>query len=398
MPTIHKRNIIGYVFLFLLTEAILLFYLYQTGKQFFRITPDGQLYFNIAENFVKGNGMINTVRKEDIIVPPLFSIFLVPFAFFHSAKLFILFQYVVYGFNGVLLAFLGEQLFHRFKSGMAAGLLYAVHPVLLLNGPQYLLTETLFITFILLILYSILRFIRDEKKTKWLITSVALLSASLLFRPHLMYVFLLLGLLWLLYWRTKKLRAATILAFLIPVVCLAANGLHNWSLHGKFVVLENYSGQNLYIANNPHTKVAFFATTIVDQFVEPEYFSYSRLSLSEKSELLKEKAVHYMLSYPGETIKRLVLKTGLFFQGIDALDWMTLFISIAGIIWSLWKEKKMRLEILFLILFILGFAVLTSLGLLVGGQRYRVPIIPVYLLFGGYFLSSLLPRQLFRGK
>ncbi|NNU94892.1 hypothetical protein ETC01_17705, partial [Geobacillus sp. NFOSA3] len=109
MPTIHKRNIIGYVFLFLLTEAILLFYLYQTGKQFFRITPDGQLYFNIAENFVKGNGMINTVRKEDIIVPPLFSIFLVPFAFFHSAKLFILFQYVVYGFNGVLLAFLGEQ-------------------------------------------------------------------------------------------------------------------------------------------------------------------------------------------------------------------------------------------------------------------------------------------------
>lgn len=166
---------------------------------------------------------------------------------------------------------------------MAAGLLYAVHPVLLLNGPQYLLTETLFITFILLILYSILRFIRDEKKTKWLITSVALLSASLLFRPHLMYVFLLLGLLWLLYWRTKKLRAATILAFLIPVVCLAANGLHNWSLHGKFVLLENYSGQNLYIANNPHTKVAFFATTIVDQFVEPEYFSYSRLSLSEKA-------------------------------------------------------------------------------------------------------------------
>ena len=43
------------------------------------VTPDGKLYYNLAENLVNGKGLINTVREEDIIVPPLFSLILAPF-------------------------------------------------------------------------------------------------------------------------------------------------------------------------------------------------------------------------------------------------------------------------------------------------------------------------------
>ncbi|OLN24106.1 hypothetical protein BTO30_01445 [Domibacillus antri] len=82
-----------------------------------------------------------------------------------------------------------------------------------------------------------------------------LLSLSLLYRPHFLYVFILLFLVWLLFWRKKELPFKTAGFFLIPVVFLFVNGLYNQSLHGQFVTLENYSGQNLYIANNPETNI-----------------------------------------------------------------------------------------------------------------------------------------------
>ncbi|MED0665967.1 glycosyltransferase family 39 protein [Bacillus badius] len=376
--------------IFLMIEGVLFTYLHLTGQPLMRITPDGQLYFNIAENMVHGNGMINNVRKEDIIVPPLFSLILVPFAALGSEKAFMVFQYILYGANGVFLYVLAQRLFGRPAIGLICAGLYAIHPVLLLNGPQYLLTETLFVTFILAVTYASLRFLKDSQKTKWLFLLVLALSLSLLFRPHLLYVFPLVGIIWLIFWRQKQVAFRSVLVFLVPVSLLGANGWHNYSLHGEFVLLENYSGQNLYIANNPDTKAAFYASTLIDQFVEPDYFTYADVSLSEKSKLLKKRAIHYILSHPIETIERCLLKAGLFFKGIHPIDWATLAASLCGIILSFRKEKQLRPILMYVLLFILGFAALTSAGLLVGGQRYRAPIIPIYLLFASYAIYTLL--------
>lgn len=396
MKFITKPSFILYSILFFIIEAILIVYLYKTGQAFTKITPDGQLYFNIAENLVNGNGMINDVRREEIIVPPLFSLILAPFALVGGESAYFIFQYIMYGVNGILLFMLARLLFNQPITALVCTLLYAIHPVLLLNGPQYLLTETLFITFILLVMYASIRFIREEIKTKWFLYTVVLLSLSLLFRPHLLYVFILIGLVWLFFVWKKSIPFKSVFVFLIPVLLLVANGVHNLYVHKEFALLENYSGQNLYIANNPNTKVAFYASTIINDFVEPEYFEYRELSLSERSAILKEEALDYILAHPIETIKRSILKVGLFFKGIYLIDWVTLGIALLGIMMSLKKEQKNRLELIYTLLFILGFAALTSAGLLVGGQRYRAPIIPVYLLFSGYtvvFFISLFKRQ-----
>jgi ketopantoate reductase len=74
-------------------------------------------------------------------------------------------------------------------------------------------------------------------KTKRLITSVALLSSELIYSDLIFICVFAARPAMAAEWRTKKWRKATILVIMIPVVCLTANGLHNWSLHGKFVML-----------------------------------------------------------------------------------------------------------------------------------------------------------------
>ena len=105
------------------------------------ITPDGKLYYNLAENLVNGNGLINTVREEDIIVPPLFSLILAPFVLlFDSPTPFIVVQYILFALNGVYISLLAGKIFRSQLASILTGLLYAIQPVLLLNGTQYLLT------------------------------------------------------------------------------------------------------------------------------------------------------------------------------------------------------------------------------------------------------------------
>lgn len=382
-----------YIFLFLMTEFFLLMYIFLSNQQWFTITTDGKLYVNLATNFIEGHGLINTIRKEDIIVPPLFALFLTPFLLvFKCDTSFFIFQYILYGLNSLLLFVISLRLFRTRAIGVITVFMYAIHPVILLNGPQYLLTETIFITFILMVIYlSILWF--QQGRSTYFFYLVIVLSLSLLFRPHLMYVFGILFVFFLWYLVKRRAKLVTALVFLIPVIFLLLNGLHNQWLHGEFVLLENYSGQNLYIANNPNTSIEFYASTRLDHFVGPEYWDYKDYPLSEKSKVLKEKAIDYMLKTPLETVKRLILKSLLFFQGISILDWVLLFVSIVGWILAFIFDRENRHLHVFLLLFIAGFVGLTSAGLLVGGQRYRTPIIPVYLLYGGYCGLSWLRKK-----
>ena len=96
--------------------------------------------------------------------------------------------------------------------------------------------------------------------------------------------------------------------------------LHNYFVHQEAVPFENYSGQNVYIANNPNTNVEFYNTHKLEKdFVEPYFFTLSDLSLSEKGGILKDRVIDYMLSEPFITIERLISRALLFFQGINTL-------------------------------------------------------------------------------
>jgi 4-amino-4-deoxy-L-arabinose transferase-like glycosyltransferase len=379
-----------YISLFIFSLAVLVFSIFKRNGSFMNITPDGQLYYNLAQNLIAGKGLIDTVRVEDIIVPPLFAIILAPFAWLFETEVpFFIFQYILYGANAVATALIVHYLFKNKLAAWVAGIAYAVQPVLYNNGPQFLLTETIFISIILLTIWLLVRWI--EEKGSFRIGGILLtvVGLSLLFRPHLLF---LLGIIFLLIlffsWKNKK-SIWTLLFLLIPIGLLALNGAYNQSLRGEFVPLENYSGQNLYIANNPETDVRFYATPLLEEFVEPYYFTLKNEPLSVRSEKLKERAVEYIMSEPVVTVERMIKKMMLFFKPLGLIDGMTILVSIIGLVLAFIFDRKRLLIHSVILLFILGFAGLTTLGLLVGGQRYRAPLIPVYLLYVGYLFSFI---------
>jgi 4-amino-4-deoxy-L-arabinose transferase-like glycosyltransferase len=386
-----KNRFVRFFMLFIFIELMLLMYIKLGPQPSMVITADGKLYYNLAENLVNGNGLINTIRQEDIIVPPLFALILVPFVFlFNSAVPFIVFQYILFAMNGVYTSYLAEKLFNSRITGLLTGLIYAIHPVLLLNGPQYLLTETIFISFLLMVLHLAILWLREPDNWKTFTALIFILSLSLLFRPHLLFMFPVI-LLFAGYFLLKKMQSwKSLVAFSIPVALLLINGWYNYHLHDEFVPLENYSGMNLYIANNPETEIGFYNSHMLNDYVGPLYHEVKDVPLSEKSEILKKEALDYIFGYPIDTAKRVIAKFFLFFKGIYLIDWMTIIGSAVGLIWAYLRMKEQRVVWLFLLLYILGFAALTSAGLLVGGQRYRTPIIPVYLPFTAFLITQLL--------
>lgn len=379
------KKFLLYSFIFIFSLAVLIAYLVTKNVPFTNITPDGKLYYNMAENLIQGNGLINQVRLEEIIVPPFFALILSPFVlFFDSETPFFYFQYILYGLNGALTAWVAKKFFRSDLSALIVGAFYSIQPVLFRNGPQFLLTETIFITLILLSVLFLKKWIDTDGDWKiggWFIFYVSL---TLLFRPHLLFIFVLFIIFILYFWYRKGRKPWMLFFFVVPVLILSLNGLYNQKLHGEFVPLENYSGQNMYIANNPETEVKFFATTVVEDFVEPYYFTLSELSLSEKSEILQERAVEYIIDEPFEMLSRVIQKMILFFQPVNTVDLVSIVISVIGLICAIVFDKERRVLHIAMLIYILGFTSFTALGLLIGGQRYRAPLIPVYLIYVGY--------------
>jgi hypothetical protein len=386
----NRQSIIIYTLVFISSLTVLFLYLIKADIPFMNITPDGLLYYNMAENLLKGNGLINQIRVEEIIVPPLFAVILAPFALlFDTETPFFIFQYVLYGLNAVLTSFIAKKFFNSYSAAVVVGLFYGIQPVLFRNGPQFLLTETIFITLTLISVLLLKKWIDldgDTKTAGWLITFI---SITLLFRPHLIFMFVLIGMLVIFFAIKNKKTLIIILFAVIPLALLYLNGIYNKNLHGEFVTLENYSGQNMYIANNPESKVAFYATTIQEQFVEPYYYTLADKSLSEKSSILKKRVLGYMIDRPVEVVERTVKKMILFFKPLDKVDLVSIVLSLTGLITAIVFDKKRRVLHFSMLIYMIGFTSLTSLGLLIGGQRYRAPLAPVYLLYIGYLVVSV---------
>jgi hypothetical protein len=192
-----------------------------------------------------------------------------------------------------------------------------------------------------------------------------------------------------LYMLFKKLLnvKSVVIAVLIPIILFGANMMHNKTVHDEAVPFENYSGQNLYIANNPNTKIEFYNTNKLEAFVEPYFFTLSERTLSERSTLLRERALDHIFSDPILTAERVILRAKLFFQGINHLDTLMNLLFVVGFIAALIFEKGRLGVMLMLLYYIAGFTALSSAGLLVDGQRYRAPIIPIYLLFSAYIIQ-----------
>ncbi|MGA4718510.1 hypothetical protein [Fictibacillus nanhaiensis] len=367
------------------------------GLPFMIITSDGELYKNLAGNFLNGKGLINTVREENIIVPPLYPLIIAFIIYFFKDITFVfLVQFLVLGSTGIVIFLLAYRLFINKVIAILSVVLFSIHPILLNNGPSKLLTETIFTFFIVAIALLgtvILHMVKNTEKKNLSILIVLFVITfylSIMMRPHLLFLIpIVIG--YFIFLNFNKIIPIWVILFsiLVPILLFGANYTYNKTTHGEGILFENYSGMNLYIANNPHTTVGFYSSSIIEKFVSDEYNQYKNTPLSEKSKILKAKAVEYILAEPGEFIKRLVQKIQLFFEGVNRFDTLLTLFSIGGYITAFIILKNLRIHLLIIGLYILYFAVLSSVGLLVSSQRYRLPIIPLYTIFGSYLIYTV---------
>lgn len=387
MKSIRIRQTIELSAVFLAAIGlIVLLTLHQYGS-LYSASADGSLYINMGQNLADGHGLVNTLRSSDIITPPGMPLLIAASLFvFRSLTAAIAFGYAAFGAGAVFLYLLGRQLFNSRLAGIVAVLLHCFHPLIIQNGPRYLMTETVFVCLMLGALYFFALVLDPERKDRLgrnLITFSALATAAILVRPHLLAVLAAGLLVAVVLFARKKIRfRALCTAICIPMVLFGANVGYNAAVHGQPVFLENYGGINLYIANNPHTQYDWYDSRQLSRFVEPYYYELSGEGemFPVKSRLLKERAAAYMLKNPGLTVCSAMRRAQLLFT--DSCNRGYWIFALIGLALSLLLCRRSRAQVIMAAAAALSLIAIISLGPLV--LRFSVPVLPLlFLQIGG---------------
>ena len=171
--------------------------------------------------------------------------------------------------------------------------------------------------------------------------------------------------------RFSAVRFAVML--LIPVLVFGANTLVNYRETGYPVVMDTYSGKDLYIANNPNP---------CDYYFVEEYASYGddlpmfqenpELNRLEKNEMFRDAAVQWILNnfstFQVNTVRR-------FAENFIWIWRYTLIPCFLGAMHMIAAEQKRRKWVILTLAINLIVAVITSMGLVV--SRYTVVVWPL---------------------
>lgn len=377
------------------------------------ISPDGILYSNIAENFLHGQGLVNTVNAaegkngipqvvaftRDYVVGPVYPMLLaLVYGLFglKSYGMVVLVLHTLLGAAGAVLAYkTGEILF---------GKKYAWIPyVLTLTYPpfafwrMYILTETTYIFMITLVLYLMARCAQEVERPR--IRTLVILGMAIgisnLARPLLLLFAPVLGfwLWWMNCWRWKQaLRDFTIIMTMMVVV-MSPWWIRNEIKYHQFIAVSNYGAYEFYLGNNPLTvtdSYFYFAQASFDPEVKAHI---EKLPVPQQEKEYKQLAEWYIIQHPIKFLSRTLAKeTNLFWQPTeyvegpfyrlkgDLQDKCYLILGFIGIILSLSRLKKYS----FLILFIAYYSFIVSMITVV--PRYRLPVMPAMILMASLVL------------
>lgn len=381
----NKKQFLLLLLVFTFSITYLMFYVYKIKHTLYVSSPDGKLYLSIADNFIKNGHFIQTARPNDInfVVPPGLPIILTVFKLIYDNVIFIvLFQYIIFGLNNVIIFLSCRNLFNNYFSGCISVIIYSVILSSRLEcTPSYTLTETY-----TLFLISLVLFILSVNNYSWekrLSLIIPVLFIGCLIRPLLIpfWIFSMLAMIIMLLNKKFNLKKA-ILLITLPLILLAINIFINYRETGDIILLENYSSIGFYQANNINAKALKYGYT--NEFVDDYFiqvYNDSNLTITEKNSLLKEKTKNFMIHNLKFVLKNAAIKY--YYLFIEYYKY-AFFVFIIGLLYFSIYEKNKRIIYL---LFLMGFiylSIITSLGLYV--IRYSIVILPFYsIIIAGFF-------------
>ena len=263
-----RRGAIGLVAIFLLALGLRLAYVFQIGEEspFFDVPMvDARTYVEQAEEIVGGAWAGNS---EPFWQPPLYPYFLAVLFALSDENLLLprLIQSVAGALTCVIVLLLGRQVFGAKVGWLAAGMAALYGPFIYFEGE--LLPVGLAVCLDGALLLALLRAGKEEKAGLWFLAGLLLGFSSLLVANLLLFVPVVL--LWVLFflplpssaisttakpfwkqvWLQRRLQIA---GFLLGIVLvLAPVTLRNRLVGGEWVLVSYNAGVNFFIGNNPH--------------------------------------------------------------------------------------------------------------------------------------------------
>ncbi len=280
-----------------------------------------------------------------------------------------------------------------------------------------LLIPSLIVPLDLLALWLTLRLAHDASPRRAVLAGIVW-GLSAIARPNVL-LFMPLVALWLLWRKRPRWRAGVVTAAIFSAALLAPIApitAYNTFAKGDFVLISSQGGVNFWIGNNPHSNGIFaivpgtregWWTGYYDSIAQAEQAEGRTLRASEVSQHYASRAWAFILGDPARSIPLLWRKVKLFFTAFEYgnNENITFFAHRFSVI--------PRLSI--------GFGVLAPLGLLgfflalrrgselfplwgflivytasvvafFVAARFRVPVLPVLMIFAGHALVWLWDR------
>jgi len=343
------------------------------GGGFVSLGPDARLYLSIADNVLSTGHFIQSVRDPGSFVVP-FGLPLILTALRGlglSAGAIIALEYLLFGWSCLLLSRSEEALFGGWWISPCLFTAALIRSHLEINN-VYL--EYYFLFCLIAVLYLLTR--QDMPLKKKLLLLNAAGFAGFAIRTVLILVYLpILG--YTLYAAAGKRLpvAAALLAVLIPWAVFAGNAAVNCRETGHWILTSNYSGADVYAANNPRTRTEFYSLRDLPDFVDERFYTITEdpaLDPTEKDAALSHAAGEWIRSHPGQFLKNTAAKTWSLF----GVYWRyALVLALLAGLWGIVRKEppggiwSVCLGVNLLL------AVTTGMGLLMG--RYSIVVWPL---------------------
>lgn len=284
----------GEIFWFVVPPLIALIY-YAVKGVFIYLGPDAELYYSIAENFRTTGHFIQTARDSALFVVPfgvpliLTVLRLIGF----TLPMIIAIQYLMFGTACMLLYKTERILFGR---GGFAPVFYSLALLRARIDLYDIYLEHYFLLLIILLLYlSVRRDMPVKKRLTYMNLAGMYMVAC---RPVLLPVYIAVLIYSLVLLVRRQLPVGRFAIFLlIPVLLFGANTLVNYRETGYPIVMDSYSGQDFYAANNPEASAGYYSSQIYESFGE-EYTAVQNdpnLDRVQKNERFKEMGKEWVM-------------------------------------------------------------------------------------------------------
>lgn len=345
-----------------------------THPPFVSLGPDARLYLSVADNFLSTGHFIQTAREaEGMVVPfglPL--ILTVLRALRLSEAAIVVLQHFLLGADCLLL-YRAEK-----RSSGWGGLAPAVFCLALIRTHLSLTNIYLEFYFLFFLCWIIELLSREDISQGRRLLGLNLAGfGAFAVRPVLMVVWFPI----LVYTgRCMVRKELCIRHVLLPALLIAILFFGNAALNhretGHWIFTENYSGEDLYTANNPAAGTDYYVDRNQASWVDEQFYRIredTSLDYTEKNAVYRDAAETWIRENPA----RFLRNTGVKFVSIFLRFW--LFAPLAGLMMCLLAlrggspahRRREGMELLVN----LALAVLTSCGLIMG--RYTLPIWPL---------------------